>query len=66
MTGAELRAIRLAHGLSMRTMAETLGVSAASICLMEQARRPSSKPIEKLVKIFFRTTPESRKDVLTE
>ena len=66
MTGTELRAIRQAHGLTMRAMAELLGVSASSVCLMEQARRPVGRPIEKLVKIFFRKTPETQKDALTK
>lgn len=50
MDGAEIRRIRLAHGLSQWTLASTLGYTQQYIALLESGKRPVQPRFEKLLK----------------
>jgi len=59
MTGAELRRIREAIGMSQRQLAQKLGVTPSTISLYEHDRREVPLYIEKLVRILWEVLREA-------
>lgn len=58
MDGPEIRRIRLAHGISQSTLADTLGYTQQYIALLESGKRTVQTRFEKLIKKML---PPSKK-----
>ena len=64
MTGAELRAIRIKHGLSQQAMSNLIGISISGLAKFEQGRVKRNHPFvaEKMAQIVNQLEAKAGKD----